>query len=573
MLVVAGYGFRYGDPPRLLYPIDSNGSICNLVTDGMDMSGKPFLYYPLPTTLQYRCCVKACPTSSGETVGKLCELFTGSSLDASSFGISSIPADTLPTYASSSVFLHCVPDKSAELLGSALTSKFIPISSDMRSWQNSLKRYQSDVYNAWVPEVVMGLVAPIVLGFVWLLLVRYFAGPMVWLTIVAMLVTLAAITILFFFKAGMITDDQLGPAKDLVNSDYLVTSDHRDAMKICAYIMCAIDVVALLLVLVLFRQVRIAVAIIKEASDAVRTMPSVILFPLVTLLLLTALWVYWILVFAFLASAGTYDKATKSFNYDSVLQGCIVYHLFGLLWTYQFIVAIGLTTLAGAFAAYYFTSDKKAVEQLAVWSSFGRVFRYHLGSLAFGSLLIAIIQLIRAIMAYLHRQAQLAQNQIAQFIFGAIQYCLLCFERFLQFLNKNAFIMIAIYGKSFCASAGNAAKLLLSNILRLAAISVISDFLLFLGKIAITASCTSLAFVWMSQDPRYTTGTAKLNSVILPLVVVFLGSYTIATAFISVFDIAIDTIFLCFCADSAKAPPGLVQFLDESAEEAKRKKK
>jgi len=39
-------------------------------------------------------------------------------------------------------------------------------------------------------------------------------------------------------------------------------------------------------------------------------------------------------------------------------------------------------------------------------------------------------------------------------------------EKFLKFLNKNAYIMIAVHGKNFCTSAKNAFFLLMRNIVR-----------------------------------------------------------------------------------------------------------
>jgi hypothetical protein len=45
------------------------------------------------------------------------------------------------------------------------------------------------------------------------------------------------------------------------------------------------------------------------------------------------------------------------------------------------------------------TRRRQTVTGWPVAASFGRVLRYHLGSLAFGSLIIAIVQLIRIILA------------------------------------------------------------------------------------------------------------------------------------------------------------------------------
>ena len=50
--------------------------------------------------------------------------------------------------------------------------------------------------------------------------------------------------------------------------------------------------------------------------------------------------------------------------------------------------------------------------------------------------------------------------------FRCMKCCFWCLEKCLRFLNKNAYIGIAIYGKNFCKAAKDAFFLLLRNALR-----------------------------------------------------------------------------------------------------------
>ena len=47
---------------------------------------------------------------------------------------------------------------------------------------------------------------------------------------------------------------------------------------------------------------------------------------------------------------------------------------------------------------------------------FDFTFRYHLGSLAFGSLLIAIVQIVRVILEYVDSKLNGSENRIAKFL-------------------------------------------------------------------------------------------------------------------------------------------------------------
>lgn len=63
-----------------------------------------------------------------------------------------------------------------------------------------------------------------------------------------------------------------------------------------------------------------------------------------------------------------------------------------------------------------------------------------------------------------------------------------CVERFLKFLNKNAYIQAAIFGYSFCKAAKQAFFLILRNCMRLATLGVISTFMGTIGRVFVTVS-------------------------------------------------------------------------------------
>lgn len=48
-------------------------------------------------------------------------------------------------------------------------------------------------------------------------------------------------------------------------------------------------------------------------------------------------------------------------------------------------------------------------------------------------------------------------------------------QKVMQFINRNAYIMVAVKGTGYCTSAGRAIKLIVNNALRLVAVNVIVD--------------------------------------------------------------------------------------------------
>jgi hypothetical protein len=187
-----------------------------------------------------------------------------------------------------------------------------------------------------------------------------------------------------------------------------------------------------------------------------------------------------------------------------------------------------------------------------VWRSFYRTMRYHLGSLAYGSLIIAIVQLIRAGLMYMQHQLKKSQNRVAMYILSCLQCCFACVEKVLKFLNKNAYIEIAVYGYDFCEASRTAFMLLLRNAVRILVVDRVADFMFFLGKVMVTL-LTAVIGAAMLQRPQYVGNdedTGRFWGVSLILIVML--SYVIASAFMAVFDMAINTMFLCFCEDSER---------------------
>ena len=106
--------------------------------------------------------------------------------------------------------------------------------------------------------------------------------------------------------------------------------------------------------------------------------------------------------------------------------------------------------IAGSVVAWYFTRDKEKFgcrkPNSPMVTSLKRLVFCHLGSVALGSCLIAIVQLARAILMYI--QAQLRGRgdvQWAKYALKCCGCCLWCLEKVIKFLTKNAYIMICKY--------------------------------------------------------------------------------------------------------------------------------
>jgi len=300
-------------------------------------------------------------------------------------------------------------------------------------------------------------------------------------------------------------------------------------------------------VLCLWQRIGIAVGIIKEASKAMIRIPTILLVPVGVGAAIIPLAVYWFFIGAYLGTTGkaTYDSNGAFLGYETsgVWIRMQLYHLFGGFWALNFLHAVGECVIAGAIASWYWVHDKKEVPGSPVAQSLYRVVRYHLGSLMFGSLILAFVQFIRFLLMQLERRVKGKEATIVKWLLRIVQCLLACFEKFIKFLNKNAYIMISIYGYSFCTGARRGFTLVAGNLLRVTALNCVSGFVIFLGKLFVSILTALIAFAVLRHN------FDDIGDYVIPTIAIAILAYAIAVAFFGVFDMAIDTLLLCFCED------------------------
>lgn len=122
------------------------------------------------------------------------------------------------------------------------------------------------------------------------------------------------------------------------------------------------------------------------------------------------------------------------------------------------------------------------------------------------------------------------QNRVTSFLFDCCQCCLQCFERFLQYLTRNAYILTAMHGDPFCQAGRNAFRLLTNNALRVFAINSVGDFVLVLAKVFVVVA-TGLIGVELIQKK------VGLHHPYVPLILVGIFAYLVAHCFMTVYEV------------------------------------
>uniref|UniRef100_A0A672KM95 Choline transporter-like protein n=1 Tax=Sinocyclocheilus grahami TaxID=75366 RepID=A0A672KM95_SINGR len=634
VIVILGYivlgtvAWMHGDPRKVVYPTDSYGQFCG--QQGTPNANKAILFYfnilqcanptvlinlQCPTTqviqtlfanhLSFSCfclLIKHHSSNKDESVFNLCSehycvilhlIITFLHLNAT---VTNFICNCVLLYSSMLVICVIVLEVGVKIFEDYASSWF------------------------WI---LIGLVISMLVSLIFILLLRFTAGVLFWMVIFGVI---AAVGYGIWHCYWEYSSLKGKPDSDITISDIGFQTDFRVYLQlrqtwlIFMISLAVIEAIIILVLIFLRNRVRIAIALLKEGSKAIGCIMSTLFYPIITFLLLALCIAYWAVTAVFLASSGDavykvmstlpdckYTNLTcdpETFSQSNVTKLCpgsqctfafyggeSLYHryifvlqlcnLLVFLWLVNFTIALGQCTLAGAFASYYWALRKPAdIPPCPLASSFGRALRYHTGSLAFGALILSIVQFIRIILEYLDHKLKGAHNAFTRFLLCCLKCCFWCLEHFIKFMNRNAYIMV-IYGKNFCASARDAFFLLMRNVMRVAVLDKVTDFLLFLGKLLISGSVGVLAFFFFTrQIPVIQEEVPSLNYYWVPLLTVIFGSYMIAQGFFNVYAMCVDTLFLCFCEDLERndgspskpyyMPPGLHRILNKTDQGGKK---
>uniref|UniRef100_A0A8C9JBU6 Choline transporter-like protein n=1 Tax=Panthera tigris altaica TaxID=74533 RepID=A0A8C9JBU6_PANTA len=602
LLAIVGYvavgiiAWTHGDPRKVIYPTDSRGEFCG--QKGTKNANKPYLFYfnivkcasPL-VLLEFQCptpqiCVEKCPdryltylnahrSEDFEYYKQFCVPgFQGNKGVGEVLRDGDCPAVLIP---SKPLARRCFPaihaHKGVLMVGNETTyedghgsrKNITELVEGAKKANGVLEARQlamrifEDYTVSWY-WIVIGLVIAMVMSLLFIVLLRFLAGIMVWVMII-MVILVLGYGIFHCYMEYTRLRGEAGSDISLVDlgfqTDLRVYLHLRQTWMAFMIILSILEAVIILLLIFLRKRILIAIALIKEASRAVGYVMCSLLYPLVTFLLLCLCIAYWASTAVFLSTSneavykifddGTCQVAGKTCNpetfassnesrlcpgahcqfafyggesgYHRALLGLQIFNAFMFFWLANFVLALGQVTLPGAFASYYWALHKPDdLPAFPLFSAFGRALRYHTGSLAFGALILAIVQIIRVMLEYLDQRLKGAAH---------------------QWLTRAS-------GR-WGGGAG------LRNIIRSGkapSSDKVTDFLFLLGKLLIVGSVGILAFFFFTHRIRIVQDTAPpLNYYWVPILTVIIGSYLIAHGFFSVYGMCVDTLFLCFWKD------------------------
>ncbi|XP_044528015.1 choline transporter-like protein 3 isoform X3 [Gracilinanus agilis] len=523
-MFIMGYSVIAGAAGRLVFGYDSYGNVCGKKNSpvegaplsGQDMTKKKHVFFMNSCYLELK----------GSFLCVYNLNFANYTQNVSAASL--CPRLPVPPSKSFPLFNRCIP-QTPECY-SVFASVLINDVDSLHRTLSGIMSGKDTVLGLCILAIALSLIMVFILRFITTLLLHIFIS----LVVLGLLFVSGVLWWLYY---------------DYINDLSIELDTERENMKCLlgfAIISTVITVVLLILIFVLRERIQLTVDLFQVTSKTISNTPFLLLQPLWTFIILIFFWVLWVAVLLSLGTAGTAQVMTGGRVEYQLLSGIRYmwwYHLIGLIWTSEFILACQQMTIAGAVVTCYFNRNKSDPPRRPILSSLVTLFYYHQGTVVKGSFLITMVRIPRTVFTYLSNALKEKEDSACtKYIHKCCFCCLWFLDKCLSHLTQNAYIATSINGTDFCTSAKDTLNILSKNPGHVASITCLGDFIIFLGKMFVvyfTVFGGLMAFNYHRE----------LQVWAIPLLLVAFFAYLVAHNFLSVFETVLDALFLCFVID------------------------
>lgn len=426
-------------------------------------------------------------------------------------------------------------------------------------------------------ELIYTFSFALVLSVILLILLRFLASFIIWASIgflITLLTSTAAYSwINYYYQIVDLNVDSIAH-ESASYADRLALSDK---WLIGSIFLTFMSLAGLVTVIFMRRRILLVTTLFRESGKAIADMPMLLLQPLLTFTSLILIVACWCIAMVYLQSIKqpVIDRTTGLVVYRSETLYKVMkwYHIFAFLWVSHFAIACQHYVIGASVTKWYFSSDRYRLAS-PIGSSVSELILYYLGSVALGSFLVAVFKVIRIITKQIQfliqkncitssshssrssllpdslvggNSATAAATTTTSSCCGSLGYVwrlfIWFFDKIVVIISRDAYVEIAIHGDSFLTGAQRAFNVLASNPLRLLAIKTVSSLLLTISKICVVFGTISMATLLIEEKSQI------LNYSWSPIVISAMFAYVVAHWFLSVYEMVIDALFICYCED------------------------
>jgi len=185
--------------------------------------------------------------------------------------------------------------------------------------------------------------------------------------------------------------------------------------------------------------------------------------------------------------------------------------------------------------------------------------RFSLGTMALGSLLIAIVESVRIVLEFVDRQTRDQQDAapVVGLAFKCCKCCLWCLETSIKSVSSFAYVYVVMDNRPFCTSCKQTFRLIGRHTTQLAINAAVQWMLAIIQTASIPLACTLTAYYsFISPDnvahivmTRASASTSPFLVALVPTSAVFVVSLMLARSFTAVYEQVVTALTVCVLHD------------------------
>lgn len=525
-IVIFSYGVAKGNPGNLLTPFDENGNGCGYSPGFTDYPSIYFYHFGVPDNVTVSAadalnltkiytqtfCLSRCPDplqpNEAKTLkeqGITCK--TSNNTVNTNQGISCFD---YKVYNSTTWFGgFCIP--SVQVVKELANSTATAASGIYTQLENSktLERWMNDIKICWWVFLVSFGIA-VVISVIYMQFMKWCAGIITWLMLLGLFgLLLGAGFMCWNWAKYKESHVEAVNSKTQDENSTKETSRYVTLLKAFAYIFWITAGIEGCFIICCYHRIKLVIAIIKTAAEFIRDVLAILLVPIINTVVGAGMIAIWIVGTIYLYSVGDLEKRgdfpLAQVKWDENTRRAWYYNLFAILWILAFILCLEKLVVGAATSIWYFNqmpdgetaeAGKSPVRKAYYWA-----FRYHLGSVAFGSIFIAIVWAIKIAFEYIYQQMSeaklVSENKFVKIALNVVRCCIACFERLIRFISTQAYIQIGLTGKNFCTAAKDGFMLVVAHPIEFGLLSGLAHLFMILGCCMITLGTMLVAFAIM----------------------------------------------------------------------------
>lgn len=412
---------------------------------------------------------------------------------------------------------------------------------------NIVQQYYIDIKNSF-HVILLCLLFAIIIAFIYYYLLKYFAGCFVYLMLIGFFFGLLALAYLSYNRYLILKteEDIAAGAEQLFTMEDFENMMPKEAKtyKIMTITFLALSFLYLIFLCISFKSIKKTIKVIKIASKFINDVRSVVIFPFFTIIVYIIITAAFIILFGYLYSVGEI-KPSDFFFIGTIVRTkfyviCIYFVIFFYFWVMAFFNQLNNFLILHLSIEWYINNNKSDLAYISNALSAGLF--YHIGSIVFGSLLLGIVWFIQFIISIITFDKNKELNQFQKIIATIFAYIISCFERFIKFINKQAYCEVILSGASFCSAAITSFGVIVSNVITYATLNFFIDFFNFIASLVISIAVCAIGYAIMDYQDK---AENELVDFLPQLIVILILSFFICSLFNSVYDNSANGIMYC----------------------------